>query len=75
MTNPINLFDFEALARERIDATAWDYYASGADDELTLHGAREAFQALPLYPRVLVDVALCGAPSVADIDVTLVRPT
>ena len=33
MQDPINLHELEALARERLPQMAWDYYASGADDE------------------------------------------
>ena len=31
--NPINLFDFEALAVERVAPLAWEYFVSGAEDE------------------------------------------
>jgi 4-hydroxymandelate oxidase len=36
---------------------AWDYYAGGAGDELTLAGNREAWNRLRLRPHVLVDVS------------------
>ncbi|MGE5183895.1 MAG: alpha-hydroxy acid oxidase [Acidobacteriota bacterium] len=36
---------------------AWDYYASGADDEACLRRNRDAFSELRLHYRVLVDVA------------------
>lgn len=35
---------------------AWDYYSSGADDELTLRENHRAFQRIWFRPRVLVDV-------------------
>jgi len=50
---PINLFDFEALARERISRMAFEYIASGAGDEITLRRNRECFDELRLQPRVL----------------------
>jgi 4-hydroxymandelate oxidase len=53
----LNLAELEALAEKRIPQSAWDYYASGADDELTLRRNREAYQALSLHYRVLVDVS------------------
>ncbi|HEX2348124.1 MAG TPA: alpha-hydroxy acid oxidase [Ktedonobacterales bacterium] len=53
---PINLFDYEPLARERIDPVAWDYYQSGANDEVTLRENRFAFERIRLRPRVLVSV-------------------
>src|SRR5262245_12739158 len=36
---------------------AWDYYASGADDEQCVRRNCEAFQQIALHYRVLVDVA------------------
>lgn len=53
----LNLAELEALASKRIPQSAWDYYASGADDELTLRRNREAYQAISLHYRVLVDVS------------------
>jgi 4-hydroxymandelate oxidase len=54
---PLNLFELEALARARVTGAAWDYFASGAADELTLRDNRAAFDRLRLAYRVLVDVA------------------
>src|ERR1051326_2364138 len=52
----LNLFDFENLARQRIPHAAYEYIAGGAADEITMRWNREAFDALALRPRVLVDV-------------------
>jgi 4-hydroxymandelate oxidase len=57
MSEPLNLGDLEALARARLPQMAWDYYASGADDESCLRRNREAFERITLHYRVLVDVA------------------
>lgn len=38
--DPVNLFEYEALARARMERTAWDYYQSGAEDEVTLREPR-----------------------------------
>lgn len=54
---PINLADYEALAQERLSATAWDYYVGGSDDEQTLRENHEAFGRIRLRPRVLMDVS------------------
>jgi 4-hydroxymandelate oxidase len=54
---PLSLFELEAAARERLPALAWDYYASGADDEQCLRRNCEAFARLALHYRVLVDVS------------------
>lgn len=37
---PLNLDDYEAAAKQRHTAAVYDYYASGADDELTLSADR-----------------------------------
>ena len=53
----MSLFDIERVAMERLDPVARDYYASGADDEITLRENRAAFERIQLHYRVLVDVA------------------
>ena len=57
MTDPLNVQDFEALAARKIPSFAWDYYRSGADDEVTLAANREAWQSIELHYRVLKDVS------------------
>ncbi len=54
---PVNLFEFESLARQKLPAMAYDYYASGAGDEITLRENRAAYERLELRYRVLVDVS------------------
>jgi 4-hydroxymandelate oxidase len=53
----LNLHDLEQLARSRLPQMAWDYYASGSDDERCLRRNADAFAELALHYRVLVDVA------------------
>ncbi|MGH7311061.1 MAG: alpha-hydroxy acid oxidase [Candidatus Rokuibacteriota bacterium] len=53
---PVNVLEFEPLARQRLSLKTWDYLSQGAADEITLRRNREAFDALRLKPRVLVDV-------------------
>lgn len=52
-----NVLDFEAIARERMERGFYDYYAGGAEDEVTLAANRGAFAEVFLRPRVLVDVS------------------
>ena len=54
---PLTVDDYETLARERLEKSAWDYYSGGAGDERTLTDNRTAFARIPLRPRVLVDVS------------------
>jgi len=53
----INLLELEMKARELLPQTAYDYYASGANDEVTLHENRAAYERMTLLPHVLVDVS------------------
>jgi 4-hydroxymandelate oxidase len=55
--DPINLFEYEALARERLSPLAWDYYSSGALDEITLRDNREAFERIAIRYHVLAGTA------------------
>jgi isopentenyl diphosphate isomerase/L-lactate dehydrogenase-like FMN-dependent dehydrogenase len=59
VNEPLNVWDYEALAVERLDAGAHGYYAGGAADERTLGWNVEAFTRWQLRPRVLVDVVGC----------------
>ncbi len=54
---PLNVDDYEALARERMPHASYEYYAGGAGDERTLAGNRTAFARVVLRPRVLIDVS------------------
>jgi len=54
---PVNVLEFEPLARQRLPREVWEYISQGAADELTLRRNREAFDAIRLRPRVLVDVS------------------
>jgi isopentenyl diphosphate isomerase/L-lactate dehydrogenase-like FMN-dependent dehydrogenase len=56
---PLNVWDYEALARERLAPGPLGYYAGGAGDELTLRDNCEAYRRWVLRPRMLVDVTAC----------------
>jgi isopentenyl diphosphate isomerase/L-lactate dehydrogenase-like FMN-dependent dehydrogenase len=56
MADPINVFDFETLARERMEPSAYDYYAGGANDERTVTDNLRAFERLVIRPRMLAGV-------------------
>jgi isopentenyl diphosphate isomerase/L-lactate dehydrogenase-like FMN-dependent dehydrogenase len=76
---PINLSDYEALARERMNPIYWDYYAEGSDDEVTLRANQADFSRIRLRPRMMVDVRHCDmSTSVLGLPVPmpiLVAPT
>jgi 4-hydroxymandelate oxidase len=71
--------EFEAAARQRLDPVHYDYYAGGAQDEITLAENEAAFRKLRLLPRVLrgsdkrdLSVELLGSQASMPI---LVAPT
>ena len=45
----LNLRELEQLARERLSSLAFDYFASGAHDERTLHENVAAWSRIPLH--------------------------
>ena len=53
----INLLELEMKARELLPQTAYDYYAGGANDEITLRENLVAYERIALLPRMLVDVS------------------
>ena len=53
----VNVFDFEAAARTKLPRVAYDYYASGASDEITLRENHAAYERIKLKPRVLRDIS------------------
>ena len=54
---PQNLAEYEEAARRLLTRATYDYYAGGAEDELTLRWNRAAYRRYMLRPRVLVDVS------------------
>ncbi|KAI4355401.1 hypothetical protein L6164_004180 [Bauhinia variegata] len=54
---PVNVNEFQQLAKEAIPKMYYDFYAGGAEDEFSLKENMEAFRRITLRPRVLVDVS------------------
>jgi 4-hydroxymandelate oxidase len=54
---PINLFEFESIAKERLPKKEYDYIAGGATDEISVERNRRAYESWALRPRVLCDVS------------------
>lgn len=52
----LNIFELEQVAKERLPQIAYDYYRSGAWDEVTLKSNREAYEKFKIHYRILVDV-------------------
>ena len=54
---PVNIYEYEALAHERLPKPEYDFIAGGATDEITLKRTRAVFDAIMLRPRMLVDIS------------------
>ncbi|PPE00408.1 hypothetical protein GOBAR_DD02583 [Gossypium barbadense] len=63
---PVNVNEFQELARQALPKIYYDYYSGGAEDEYTLKQNVEAFQGIgqvdivqssKIRPRILVDVS------------------
>ena len=53
----VTLADHEQHARTQLDDNAWAYFSGGAADEISLRANHSAWDALPLWPRVLRPLA------------------
>ncbi len=54
---PVNIHEFEEIAKRKLHKIAYDFIAGGAEDEMTVRANREAFKRVFLVPRVMVDVS------------------
>jgi isopentenyl diphosphate isomerase/L-lactate dehydrogenase-like FMN-dependent dehydrogenase len=55
---PINLHEFEDVAKTKINRLAYDYIAAGAADDLTLQANREAFGRFWFRRRVMIPTTI-----------------
>lgn len=54
---PVNLFEYEDIAKQKLSPTAYAYYSSGIGDNITLHDNRRVYDDIQLLPHVLRDVS------------------
>jgi isopentenyl diphosphate isomerase/L-lactate dehydrogenase-like FMN-dependent dehydrogenase len=57
LNTPVNVHEFEAIAKRKLDPLAYDFIAGGVEDERTLRANIEAYSRVFLVPRVMVDVS------------------
>jgi 4-hydroxymandelate oxidase len=57
VNGPVNVHEFEAVAKRKMNKLAYDFIAGGVEDELTLRANRDAYSHVALIPRVMVDVS------------------
>ena len=51
VNGPVNVHEFEAVARRKMNKLAYDFIAGGVEDELTLQANRAAYKRVVLLPR------------------------
>ncbi|KAH7865313.1 hypothetical protein Vadar_004992 [Vaccinium darrowii] len=54
---PVNVNEFQEMARQTLPKMSFEYYNGGAEDQHTLKENTEAFQRITFRPRILVDVS------------------
>ncbi len=57
LMGPINVHEFEEVAKRKMHKLAYDFIAGGVEDEYTLRANREAYGNYTLRPRVMTDVS------------------
>ena len=55
--NPVNIYEYEAIAKGKMGQGEYDFIAGAATDEITLRRTRAVFDAIMLRPRMMVDIS------------------
>lgn len=55
--NPVNIFEYEEIAKQRLDKGDYDFIAGAATDEITLGRTRAVLDSIVMKPRMMVDVS------------------
>ncbi|KAM2993637.1 hypothetical protein FF2_045715 [Malus domestica] len=56
-SEPVNVNEYQELARQALPKMYYDFHTGGAEDQHTLKENVEAFRRITLRPRILVDVS------------------
>ena len=71
----LNMEDYHRRAKKKLSQMAYDYYATGSDDQLTLIDNQEAFRRLRLRPRILIDVSKHATTDLIGCETQLLNST
>ena len=55
--NPVNIYEYEEIAKGKMGQGEYDFIAGGATDEITLRRTRAVFDSIMLRPRMMVDIS------------------
>ena len=54
---PVNIYEYEEIAKKRLNKGDYDFIAGAATDEITLRRTREVLDSIVMKPRMMVDVS------------------
>ena len=57
VSGPVNLFEYEEIAKQKLDRGPYDFIAGAATDEITLRRTRAVLDSIMLRPRMMVDIS------------------
>ena len=55
--DPVNIFEYEEIAKQRLDKGEYDFIAGAATDEITLGRTRAVLDSIVMKPRIMVDIS------------------
>ena len=55
--DPVNIFEYEEIAKQRLDKGDYDFIAGAATDEITLRRTRAVLDSIVMKPRMMVDIS------------------
>ena len=56
-SDPVNIFEYEEIAKKQLNKGDYDFIAGAATDEITLRRTREVLDSIIMKPRMMVDVS------------------
>ena len=56
-SGPVNIYEYEEIAKANIGNGEYDFIAGAATDEITLRRTREVLDSIVMKPRMMVDVS------------------
>ena len=54
---PVNIFEYEEIAKQRLSKGDYDFIAGAATDEITLRRTRSVLDSIVMKPRMMVDIS------------------
>lgn len=74
LLKPVNVFDFAALAKAKLDPLSWDYLDEGSDDEISLRDNRAGLDRIIIRPHFLRNDVSSVDPSITLFGKKLTQP-